>query len=545
VCAATVYAANEPASETKEQREARLHWWRDARFGMFIHWGPVSLKGTEIGWSRGGERRGVGGTGEIPLDVYDTLYTRFNPVKFDAGQWVAIAKAAGMKYMVFTSRHHDGFSMFATKQGDYTIMHSPFKRDVVAELAAACHKAGIRFGLYYSQPDWHHPDYMTSNHATYIAYMHGQVRELLSNYGTVDVIWFDGLGGDAKRFEADTLFPMIRSLQPRILVNNRCGLDADFDTPEQSIGGFNRAQPWETCMTICTQWAWRPNDKMKSLEQCLRTLIACAGGDGNLLFNVGPMPTGEIEPRQVERLADMGRWLGKYGDAIYGTRGGPFKPGAWGASTCKGNRIFLHVFSWPGDTLVLPPITPHIRSAKLRTGGAVTAVQTTNAVSVTVLPGCRQEIDTLIELTLDSSAEAIEPIAVAKPVVKLADGSMAKASNVYQDHEDFGPDKAFDGIAATRWATDSGTETAWIELDYPAPRTFRGIAIDEWSVEGARVKAFELQHKVGSEWKTIFAGTTIGTNYTHRFEPVKVTCVRLNITSASEGPTISEIRLEE
>jgi alpha-L-fucosidase len=173
--------------------------WRELKFGLFVHWGPVSLKGTEIGWSRGGPRRGTGGTGEIPLEVYDNLYKKFNPVKFDAKEWTGIAKDAGMRYMVFTSRHHDGFTMFDSKVTDYKITspESPYRKDVVRQLADACHEGDLKFGLYYSQPDWHHPDYRTPDHGRYVKYLHEQVRELMTNYGRVDVLFFDGLGGSA------------------------------------------------------------------------------------------------------------------------------------------------------------------------------------------------------------------------------------------------------------------------------------------------------------------------------------------------------------
>ncbi|UCE47268.1 MAG: alpha-L-fucosidase, partial [Phycisphaerales bacterium] len=324
------------AKEYLNAGEKHIQAWRKMKFGLFIHWGPVSLKGTEIGWSRGGERRGRTGTGSIPVEVYDNLYKEFNPIKFDADEWVQVAKDAGMKYLVFTSKHHDGFSMFDSKVTDYKISNSPFKRDVVRELADACHKAGLKLGYYYSPVDWYHPDYRTENHDRYIEFMHAQLREICSNYGRIDIIWFDGLGGSAKDWDSENLFKMIRRLQPHVIVNNRAGLPGDHDTPEQRIGKFQNDRPWETCMTICRQWAWKPNDQMKSLKQCIDTLVRVVGGDGNLLFNVGPMPDGRIEPRQVERLREMGVWLEKYGQSIYATRGGPFKPGLWGASTHKG-----------------------------------------------------------------------------------------------------------------------------------------------------------------------------------------------------------------
>lgn len=409
--------------------EARLAWWREARFGLFIHWGSISLKGTEIGWSRGGERRGWkykrNRPGPIDVETYDNLYKAFNPVKFNAEEWVQIAQDAGMKYLVFTSKHHDGFCMFDTPSTDYKITgpECPFGRDVVAELADACHNAGLRFGIYYSQPDWRHPWYRNEHHDKYIEYYHGHVEELLSNYGQVDVLWFDGLekkydGHEWDRdlevdevfpsepiWDAKNLFQKIRALQPDILVNNRCGMRADFDTPEQVIGPYQTHRAWETCMTMGDQWAWKPNDRLKSLKECIQTLIRTAGGDGNLLFNTGPMPDGRIEPRQVERLKAMGDWLNQYGESIYGTRGGPFRPRFEIVSTHKGNRVFVHILDWPEETLQLPEIPYKIVSSKNLVGGSVTVEQRDSYTWISVPEADRHPIDTLIELELDRPVE--------------------------------------------------------------------------------------------------------------------------------------------
>ena len=411
----------------------RLEWWRDARFGMFIHWGPVSLKGTEIGWSRGGERRGYGTHGtEVPVEVYDNLYKQFNPTNFNADAWVATARAAGMKYLVFTSRHHDGFSEFDTQADDYKITspESPYRRDVVRQLADACHRAGLRFGIYYSQPNWRHPDAFTDRHTNYLAYLKTQARELLTNYGPVDIFWFDGLGKTAQDYDAEAMNTMIRKLQPRILINDRNGLAEDFSTPEQVIGKFQNKRPWESCITIGEQWAWKPNDQMKSLTQCLETLIRCAGGDGNLLFNVGPMPDGRIEPRQVKRLEEMGDWLGKYGETIYGTRGGPWKPGKSIASTRKGNTIYLHLLGWQGQTVTLPNIPRTIIRSSVLTGGTARVHQAARKISIHIeAPGARpadrgaelllpqgtkrsnpSQIDCILKLELDGSALDLAPL---------------------------------------------------------------------------------------------------------------------------------------
>ena len=544
VCAAA--AGEEDYLRAKPQAVQR---WGEMRFGMFIHWGPVSLKGTEIGWSRAGLRRGHRSgraTKGVPVEVYDNLYKQFNPVKFDATEWVKIAKDAGMKYMVFTTKHHDGFVNFDSKLTDYKITSpaSPYGKDIVKQIADACHEEGLALGFYYSPPDWHHPDYRNGDrHPKYIEYMHGQLRELCSNYGKVDILWFDGLGGKEEHWNSRPLFKLIRSLQPGIVINNRCGLEGDFYTPEQHIGGFDRERRWETCMTICRQWAWKPTDTMKSVQQCLHTLIRTAGGDGNLLFNVGPMPDGRIEPRQVERLREMGAWLGKYGQSIYGTRGGPFKPGKWGASTCMGSSIYVHVLDWGGkETLSLSPIAKKVTGGKLLTGGDVDVKQTAEGIAVTVAEKDRKEIDTLIELTVDGSAVDIPPASGGSRSGSLAFGRKARASNVYRKQvSQFGPDQALDDDPETRWATDAGVKKAWLQVDLQTPTTIARAVILE--ALAGRVQEFELQTQDGQEWKTFARGTTIGERQELTFEPVTARRVRLNILQATDGPTVWEFQL--
>lgn len=473
----------------------RLQWWREARFGMFIHWGPVSLKGTEIGWSRGGDRRGYGSKGnEVPVEVYDNLYKEFNPTNFNAKEWVTVAKAAGMKYMVFTSRHHDGFSMFDTKANDYKITSplSPFRRDVVKELADACHAAGLRFGVYYSQPNWQHPDAFTAErHDQYLAYLKQQITELCSNYGRLDIFWFDGLGKTAQDYDGAGLVEIIRRLQPGIIVNDRTGLPEDHDTPEQRVGKFQNDRPWESCITICQQWAWKPNDAMKSLQECLQTLALCSGGDGNLLFNVGPMPDGRIEPRQVERLKEMGAWLEKNGASIYGTRGGPWTPTQAMASTRQGRNVYLHVFRRGDGRIELPDLPCQVRSAHLMAGPAVPFKQS-DGKFVLSLPGTSTEsIDTVVRLELDHSAMEL-------PVQGVASEIKATSSNVYMRQGNaYGSQQAFDNDPETRWATDSRTKQDWIAAELAKPLATQRVRIDE--AYSGRVRQFEFQARQGQE----------------------------------------------
>ena len=401
-----------------------IRWWQDARFGMFVHWGPVSLEGTEIGWSRGGERWGRGGTGTVPVDVYDTLYERFNPVEFDPVEWVRIAKEAGMRYIVFTTKHHDGFSMFDSAVTDYRITspRSPYGKDITGMLASACHEAGMKLGFYYSPVDWYHPDYRTERHDRYIDFMHDQVRELCTNYGAVDIMWFDGLqihpmsgsGGEnvydpawAKDWRSNDLFRMMRELQPTVVINNRCGLEGDFDTPEQHVGFFQTNRPWESCITIGTQWAWKPNDRLKSATELIRTLARCAGGDGNLLLNVGPMPSGAIEERQVAQLSEMGQWLAVNGESIYGTRGGPVTPASWGVTTRKGTTVYVHVLG-DDQVIAIPRLTADIRSARLIGGGDVPFETTADGTVLKIPQDERNPHDSVVVLQFVGIPKAIK-----------------------------------------------------------------------------------------------------------------------------------------
>jgi alpha-L-fucosidase len=516
--------------------------WQALRFGMFIHWGPVSLTAKEIGWSRGAE---------TPIDVYDNLYKQFNPTNFNAGQWVSIAKAAGMKYIVLTTKHHDGFCLWDTRQTDYNIMHSPFHRDVVKELSAACKKQGIAFGAYYSVTDWHHPDWPTtspggtvkrekSDMDSYEKYLRNQITELIQNYGPLITIWNDVPREFGQR-GANTI-SLVRSLQPDILINNRTGDGGDYDTPEQEIGKFQMGRPWESCMTISAhdQWAWGgPQDGVKSTAACLEMIIRGAGGDGNILLNVGPRPDGMIDPAQASRLKDIGAWLAKNGQSIYGTRGGPWKPTRSIASTRKGNTVFIHVMR-PGDgRLELPALPAEIQSASLLGAAKVEFSQKDGKLFVTIPPSSRDPIDTIVKLQLNGSALDI-------PVLESASGIKATASNTFQQEEEqFGPQNAFDDDPATRWATDAGTKQAWIAADLGRPRTIAAVHIQEAVPYTGRVANFEFQCRLNGAWQTIFTGAQIGADFQKEFPPVTAQEFRLNILDATEGPTLAEIKLVE
>ena len=291
------------------------------------------------------------------------------------------------------------------------------------------------------------------------------------------------------------------------------------------------------------QWAWGgPEDGVKSFEACLNMLIGCAGGDGNLLLNVGPMPTGEIPPDQVGRLKELGAWLAKYGESIYATRGGPFKPGDYGASTRKGNTVYLHIREWAEEVLRLPALPAKILRSRVLTGGTAEVRQSPMGIEVSVPAPDRQPLDTIVALELDGDAIRIPAISV--PVLpSLSLNAVATASNVYQQQAQYGPDKAVDGREDTRWATDAGTTAAWLQLDLGRPMTFSRAVVKPAYPELGRIRQFRIEHLVGGQWQPCYAGARMQAKLNARFEPVTAQRVRLNITEATDGPTITEFGL--
>jgi alpha-L-fucosidase len=427
------------------------------------------------------------------------------------------------------------------------------------DIAEACHAADLKLIVYYSPPDWHHPDYRTAYHDRYIQYLHGQIRELLTGYGRIDGLWFDGLGGKPTDWDAENLLPMARQLQPHLVINNRCGLPGDYDTPEQQVGRSQFNRPWESCITLGTQWSWKPDDALKSHTNAIQMLVACAVGDGNLALNTNPMPDGQIEPRQVESFRKIGQWLKRYGESIYGTRGGPFVapdmgkrnfnddlvrfvlPGGgwWGGATHKGNAIYLHILRWPADTVTLPAMKRKIVKTSVLTGGEATIRQTGAGIEVSVPAAQRDACDTIVKLELDGPAEG----SVAQPPPPLSLGKPARASSTWKGEAGFGAAAAFDGDPNTRWGAAENSRSGWLEVDLGAPSRVGRAVIDEdnWN----RVRQFELQAQHDGGWMTLVSGTTIGPEKEISFAPVTARVFRLNILQADDVPTICEFELFE
>jgi alpha-L-fucosidase len=436
--------------------QQRLAWYQEARFGLFIHWGAYSVAGAEASWPIMIPQLSDAMFGtqiSITEKDYVKLPTQFNPIDFNADEWVRLAKEAGMRYIVITSKHHDGFCMFDAPGTDYKITNTPYGRDICLELSQACARAGMLLGFYYSPPDMHHPGYrdtrkpVTKNWTgepkrkewgEYLDYMESHIRKLLTDYGDVAIIWFDGLTNHGK-YDPERFHKLVHELSPNTLINDRLGDGFDFITPEQFIpkkgipartgkpnpsldpggdsffklvsslsttpiiGGWLRKQvkkygegtlvltkvhqepypspdhfqPWETCMTMGGSWAYNPKEtNWKEPKQLVQNLVNVVSRGGNYLLNVGPTPRGTFPPEAVGRLQHIGRWMKTYNKSIYGAMYTPLQGQSWGQATRNGDKIYLHIFEWPADgKLVVEPFPGQVRTVSLFAGGRLTFSQ--------------------------------------------------------------------------------------------------------------------------------------------------------------------------
>lgn len=414
-----------PSEENLKNRE----WFQDAKFGLFVHWGVYSVM---AGGGDQGIAEWIMNQKQIPIKQYEKLPSFFYPTKFDPAEWVSMVKKAGMQYITITSKHHDGFAMYNSKVSDYNIVdQTPYGKDVLKQLKDECDKQGIKLFFYYSQLDWHHPDYyprgrtgkeytgrpQSGDWNQYIDYMNSQLTELLTNYGEIGGIWFDGMWDkpDAEWRLEDT-YSLIHDLQPGAMIGSNHHVTPfpgeDFqmferDLPGENTMGFNKAGtiselPLEMCETMNGSWGFNIVDNnYKSSKQLIQTMVKSAGYGANFLLNTGPMPNGKIQPENVDTLMVMGDWLKQYGESIYGTRKGPIRPNEWGATTQKGSTIYVHVLKLAEETLEIPALEKKIKSITFFDDGSKVKYKKSDKGVVLEIPSDkRNEIDTILKIEI-------------------------------------------------------------------------------------------------------------------------------------------------
>ena len=488
--------------EERVTTNARMDWWHEAKFGMFVHWGLYALP---AGYWKGESVYGIGEwimqNGRIPVADYAALAAEFNPTEFDAEKWVGIAKDAGMQYLVITAKHHDGFAMFASEASPFNIVDAtPFGRDPLQEMAESCRRHGLRFGVYYSQAqDWHHPGgaskvghWDPAQEGDMTAYVRDiaapQVRELLTRYGPVSILFWDT--PFAITPEQAALLAPLRALQPGLITNDRLGggYGGDIETPEQFIpAAGSPGRHWEVCMTMNGTWGFRSDDQgWKSAEELLHNLIDIVSKGGNYLLNVGPDATGVIPAPSVERLAEIGAWMKAGGEAIYGADPSPFgRQLPWGRCTQKPGKLFLSVWDWPPDGVLSVPIRNTVHGAYLLSDpqAPLPTVHQQDAVEVQLPARSPDGLAPIVVLEIAGPADPAPPPALSQE----ADGAMRLTA----ENADFAADHVRWRVEVTRpgafyavltYATDPNTVDEGYKL-YAGDQTLPGSDPGKWAMQ--------------------------------------------------------------
>jgi alpha-L-fucosidase len=529
-----------------QSKTDKMAWWKEAKFGLFIHWGVYAVP---AGVYNGKDISGIGewimSNAKIPNAEYQAYAKQFNPIKYNPEAWVKMAKDAGMKYLVITSKHHDGFTLFETKASKWNVVDAtPYGKDLLKPLADACHKYGLRLGFYYSEAqDWNNPggaasrghwdkaqDGSMDEYLDKVAVP--QVKEILSNYGQVDILWWD-TPIDMTKERAEKFLPILAKY-PNLITNNRLGggINGDTETPEQFVPatGFP-GRNWETCMTMNDTWGYKSKDNnWKSTKEIIQTLIDIVSKGGNYLLNIGPNSEGLVPQPSIERLSEVGKWMKTNGAAIYGTTASPFSYLSWGRCTQKGNKLFLHVFEWPKNGKLSVPLQNKIVKAYLISDPQKNLIVERSKFknTITLVGDAPDKIASVVVIELNSLPQVLPLPAADKPATASSEKQGTSAKNL------------FDGDPKNKWQPTVDDKDRWVEVDLGEKTAIGAFSVVEpWSPWDHKGQKLELQYKAGDKWEIVFGATTEGTGYTASFPPVTGRYFRLKIVEAQE-PTLNE-----
>ena len=537
-------AANASAlSETPAQHDTRMAWWREAKFGLFIHWGVYAVPAGKYGKNTS-HGEWIMNAAKIPVAEYKVYANQFNPTKYNPDFWVKTAKDAGMKYIVITSKHHDGFTLFPSEASKWNIADStPYKKDLLGPLVTAAKAQGVKIGFYYSQSqDWVNggtaiggkwdmaQERDLDDYIKKIAVP--QVTEIVTRY-PIDILWWD-TPVDMSPQRVAPLEAVVKKNRPAIVMNNRLGSGfyGDFNTPEQFVPMTGYPGDWETCMTINYHWSFNAADhSWKSTTELIQKLADICSKGGNFLLDVGPTAEGEFPAAAVERLEAVGQWMKVNGDSIYGTQRGPFAYLPWGVATRKGDRLYLHVFTWPKDGKLSVPLNNQVKSAQLLATGENLSAQNENGKVLVTIPVTAVDLsDSVIVLQILG-----EPISEALPTL----GAKATASAFIPGR---GPENAIDGTSQ-QWRAPKDMKSAWLELELKQSTTIGAFGLDEPDVWPQMKQQFTLEAMVGGEWKKQASGQGNGHGTKQTITPVTTKKIRVTMECEEGSPGLGELQL--
>ncbi len=525
----------------------RMAWWREAKFGLFIHWGVYAVPAGKYG-DNTNHGEWIMHSAKIPSAEYKKYAGQFNPIKYDPEDWVKVAREAGMRYIVITSKHHDGFALYPSDVTDWDVVDAtPYGKDILGPLVDEAKRAGLKMGFYYSQAqDWNHPGGAKSrfqegdgwdeaHKGDFDAYLAKialpQAKEILSRY-PLDILWWD----TPTWMNEERTRPFVEALEvrPDIITNNRLGIDGDIKTPEQFVPVTGHEGDWETCMTMNRHWGYNAyDDDWKSSEELIHKLIEICSKGGNFLLNVGPTAEGEFPEPCIERLQDMGAWLKVNGESIYGTTAGPFNYLSWGAATRKGDLLYLHVTDWPENGKLHVPITSDAVSAAL-------LVNPDEPLNISKEPE---------RIVIDLPAEAPDLVAtvvtlkLGEEPVTMPIASKGKSILASSEHPDHPATNAADGSGHHIWESADTIRESYLEFDMGGTTWIHAVGLDEPDRWPRYKQNIRMEVDTGTGWKEIISAKTNGHGLVRKFDPIQVRRVRLYVDRAEGPPAIAEWQL--